>query len=141
MGGEKEMKQLFFPVLFVCCLISCFQEQKADIVGEWYMEQMNSNGSVVREEIVFNDDGTYLWTRFLKEKAGSSVLDTDKGRYEVRIRYTHDSVAVPRIRFISEDRKVAAVTISYVVDSTTLTLIGEELNTLYTRVGETGGEK
>lgn len=135
------MKRLFFSALIACCFLSCFQEQKTDIVGEWYMEQMNGSDSVLREELALNEDGTYVWTRYLKDSGGQAVLDADKGRYEVRVRYTHDSTAVPRIRFLPEDKTATSVTISYVVTDSTLTLIGEELNTLYYRTGQTGGEK
>lgn len=131
----------FFLFLIACCFLSCFQEQKTDIVGEWYTEQMNGSDSVIREELVLNEDGTYGWTRFLEESAGQTVLDTDKGSYEVKVRYTHDSTAVPRIRFLSDDKTVIPVTISYVATDSTLTLIGEEYNTLYYRIGKTGGEK
>ncbi|MDY3939128.1 MAG: hypothetical protein SOZ27_02460 [Spirochaetia bacterium] len=135
------MKQILISVLTVLCLWSCFQEQKTDIVGEWYTEQMNGRDSFVREELVLKEDGTYIWTRIIKDSGGQSVIDRDKGHYEVRIRYTHDSTAVPRIRFISENKNVIPVTISYVVENFTLTFIGEELNTLYFRTGKSGGKK
>lgn len=141
MGGKKEMKQIIFSFLIACCFISCFQEQKTDIIGEWYMEQMSTGHSVIREELLLNEDGHYVWIRFLKNPDGQAVLDTDKGCYEVKVRYTHDSTAVPRIRFLSEDKTAISVTISYIVTDSTLTLIGEELNTLYYRSGKTGEQK
>lgn len=135
------MKQLFFSFLIAYCLLSCFQEQKKDIVGEWYMEQMSTGNSVIREELLLNEEGRYVWTRLLKNSDGQVVLDTDKGLYEVKVRYTHDSTAVPRIRFLPEDKTAISVTISYVVTDSTLTLIGEELNTLYYRSGKMGDVK
>lgn len=131
------MKQILFSVLVMICFFSCFQEQKSDVVGGWYMEQMNGNNTVIREELVLDENGLYNWTRFLMNADGRTVLDTDKGSYEVKVRYTHDSTAVPRIRFLSEDKSAVSVVISYVVTDSTLTLIGEELNTIYYRSGET----
>lgn len=129
---------IILPVAFLAA--ACFQKQEEEIVGKWMTESMK-DGVLLEEELTLNEDGSFLWLRFMTDKNGTSEVGRSEGTYDVKVRYRHDSVAVPRIRFtVNSASPEGTMTISYVVDAGALTLIGEERNTLYHRVEEESAE-